>query len=335
MSDGPFDQNPLENPRNDGAPGDAPDDGRRPEILEPSEQFELFAQGRLQPIEKAAFSPPHEPPRPRIAINILLFLATIFTTLLAGAVMAEVNPIENPGLIYKGIPFSFALMSILLSHELGHYFMSRKHGVEATLPYFIPAPTMIGTFGAVIKMRSSVPTRRALLDIGAAGPIVGFIVSIPFLLVGLSMSKVTPGAPEGITFGTSLLLEFMARYLFPNVPDGHAIYLHPVALAGWLGLLVTMMNLLPMGSMDGGHIAYALFGKRHRSISRVVVAIMFVMGAFGWPGWIVWGALNLVFGLKHPPPMNPHEPLDRKRKLVAVAAGLIFILTFVPTPISI
>jgi membrane-associated protease RseP (regulator of RpoE activity) len=226
-------------------------------------------------------------------------------------------------------------MSILLSHELGHYFMSRKHGVEATLPYFIPAPTMIGTFGAVIKMRSNVPDRRALLDIGAAGPIVGFIVSIPVLIIGLNLSKITPEASGGMTFGTSLLLEFMARYLFPATPEGHVIYLHPVGLAGWLGLLVTMMNLLPMGSMDGGHIAYALFGKWHRHISRFVVAAMLVMGLFGWAGWTVWGILNLFFGLRHPPPMNPDVPLDGKRKLVAAAAALIFILTFVPVPISI
>jgi len=212
--------------------------------------------------------------------------------------------------------------------------MSRRHGVDATLPYFIPAPTLIGTFGAVIKIKSNLPDRRALLDIGAAGPIVGFVVSIPFLVVGLRMSEVTHGMAGGMTFGTSLMLEFVASNLFPDVPEGHVINLHPVALAGWLGLLVTMMNLLPMGSMDGGHIAYALFGKWHYHISRVVVVILVVMGAYGWLGWAVWGILNLFFGLRHPPPMHPEIPLDGKRKLVAAVSVIILILTFVPTPIS-
>jgi membrane-associated protease RseP (regulator of RpoE activity) len=256
------------------------------------------------------------------------------TTTFAGALLAEVNPIEDPGLIYKGIPFSFALMSILLSHELGHYLMSRYHRVEATLPYFIPAPTIIGTFGAVIKMKSNVPDRRALLDIGAAGPIIGFIVSIPCLIIGLRLSEVKFGMEGGMTFGTSLLLEFVARNLFPSVPEGHVIYLHPVALAGWLGLLVTMMNLLPMGMMDGGHIAYALFGKWHYHISRAVVVIMLVMGMYGWVGWAVWGILNVFFGLRHPPPTYPDIPLDGRRKLVAAATAVILILTFVPIPIS-
>jgi len=299
---------------------------------------EVPAADRYSPIgstgaESAGVAPG---PRPgnKIGVNIALFLTTILTTLLAGALLAEVNPLSDPRLIYKGIPFSFSLISILLSHELGHYLMSRRHGVDATLPYFIPAPTLIGTFGAVIKIKSNLPDRRALLDIGAAGPIVGFVVSIPFLVVGLRMSEVTHGMAEGMTFGTSLMLEFVASNLFPDVPEGHVINLHPVALAGWLGLLVTMMNLLPMGSMDGGHIAYALFGKWHYHISRVMVVILVVMGTYGWFGWAVWGILNLFFGLRHPPPMHPEIPLDGKRKLVAAVSVIILILTFVPTPIS-
>lgn len=273
-------------------------------------------------------------PRNKIGINIVLFLATVCTTLLAGALLAQVNPVKEPELIYKGIPFSFSLMGILLSHELGHYLMSRRHGVDATLPYFIPAPTLIGTFGAVIKIKSNVPDRRALLDIGATGPIVGFIVSVPVLMVGLRLSEATQDVSGGMTFGTSLMLEFMARTFFPSVPEGHVINLHPVALAGWLGLLVTMMNLLPMGSMDGGHITYALFGKWHHLISRVVVVVLIVMGIYGWAGWAVWGMLNVFFGLRHPPPMYPEVTLDRKRKLVAAVAALILVLTFVPIPVS-
>jgi membrane-associated protease RseP (regulator of RpoE activity) len=212
--------------------------------------------------------------------------------------------------------------------------MSRFHKVDATLPYFIPAPTFVGTFGAVIKINSSVPNRRALLDIGAAGPIIGFVFSIPALIIGFKLSYPTPGISGGINFGSSLALELMARIFFSSIPDGYAINLHPIALAGWIGLLVTMMNLLPVGMMDGGHIAYALFGKRHHLISIIVVAGLLLMGVFGWFGWAVWGMLNVAFGLRHPPPTYPEIPLDPKRKIVGVIAAIIFILTFVPTPFS-
>lgn len=280
------------------------------------------------------------PPPRGIALHALLFLATILTTLLAGTILAGVDPTKNPELIYRGIPFSFALMAILLSHEMGHYFMSRRHKVAATLPYFIPAPTLVGTFGAVIKMRSPVPDRRALLDIGAAGPIVGFIVSIPVLIIGLKLSEIRPGVATDMSFGTSLVLDLIARVLFPSVPEGQVLYMHPVAFAGWLGMLITMMNLLPMGSMDGGHIAYAVFGKRHYHISRVFAVALLATGAVGFLTnlhglivWGVWGTLNIFIGLRHPPPLDPDVPLDGKRKLVAVIAAIIFILTFVPMPV--
>jgi membrane-associated protease RseP (regulator of RpoE activity) len=307
---------------------------------------ELSAEDRTSYLERPSAGPvPADIAKRRekgIATNVILFVVTILTTVFAGAFLAEVNPIAYPLLIYKGIPFSFAIMTILLSHELGHYLMSRYHKVEATLPFFIPAPNLIGTFGAVIKMKSRVPDRRALLDIGAAGPIVGFIVSIPFLVIGLKFSEIRGGTEGGeMFFGTSLLLEFMSRYLFPTVPEGHAIFLHPVALAGWLGLLVTMMNLLPMGSMDGGHIAYAMFGKWHYPMSFAFAILLLTIGAagilmglHGLGVWGVWGMVNLFIGLRHPPPMKPEIPLDRKRKLVAALSVLILILTFVPMPIS-
>ncbi len=275
-----------------------------------------------------------KPRQRRVRVNIFLFLATIFTTLFAGALLADVDPVADPALIYKGLPFSCALMSILLSHELGHYLMSRWHRVDATLPYFIPAPTIVGTFGAIIRMHSHVPDRRALLDIGATGPIVGFIVSIPCVIIGLRLSEAVPGTSGGMIFGSSLLLEVISRGLFPSVPEGYVITIHPVALAGWLGLLVTMMNLLPVGMMDGGHIAYALFGSWHHHISRIAVIILVLMGIFGWFGWAVWGIVNVFFGLRHPPPLDPGVPLDRKRKIVAALAAVILIITFVPTPVS-
>jgi membrane-associated protease RseP (regulator of RpoE activity) len=301
-------------------------------------EFDRERDLRMREFLADAAVPPNEPdgrPRQRIRTNILLFFATLLTTVVAGAVLAEVDPIAHPEQIYKGLPFSITLMSILLSHELGHYLMSRRHDVDATLPYFIPAPTLIGTFGAIIRINSNVPDRRALLDIGATGPIVGFVVSIPALIVGLKLSHPVAGTSSGITFGSSLLLDVIAGHLFPSIPEGYAINLHPVALAGWIGLLVTMLNLLPVGMMDGGHIAYALFGRWHYHISRVMVLILFVMGIYGWFGWAIWGMLNIFFGLKHVPPVNPEVPLDNKRKLIGVMTAVILVLTFVPTPFSI
>jgi len=162
---------------------------------------------------------PRPAPRRGIRTNIVLFCATLLTTVLAGALLSEVDPISHPEQIYKGLPFSITLMTILLSHELGHYLMSRRHKVDATLPYFIPAPTLIGTFGAVIRINSNVPDRRALLDIGATGPIVGFLVSIPALIIGLKLSHPIAGTSSGITFGSSLVLNVIAERLFPSIPE--------------------------------------------------------------------------------------------------------------------
>ncbi|RJP13998.1 MAG: site-2 protease family protein [Candidatus Abyssobacteria bacterium SURF_5] len=294
-------------------------------------------------IEPEVFSPAngyeHAPSlarvRRKISTNIILFIATLFTTIFAGAMLAEVNPVTHPHLLYRGIPFSLTLMGILLSHELGHYLMSRRHNVDATLPYFIPAPTFVGTFGAVIKVNSNVPDRRALLDIGASGPIIGFLFSIPALVIGFELSYPVPDITGGINFGSSILLEVLAGIFFSSIPDGYAINLHPIALAGWIGLLVTMMNLLPVGMMDGGHISYALFGRRHYHISVAVVVVLLVMGIYGWFGWAIWGMLNMAFGLRHPPPTHPHVPLDGRRKLIGAAAAVIFIVTFVPMPFSV
>jgi membrane-associated protease RseP (regulator of RpoE activity) len=278
---------------------------------------------------------PQARPRRKIRLNIILFFLTLLSTVFAGAILAEINPVAQPLLLYKGIPFSITIMSILLSHELGHYLMSRRHKVDATLPYFIPAPTFVGTFGAVIKINSNVPDRKALLDIGAAGPIIGFLFSVPALIIGLKLSHPVAGMTGGVNFGSSLLLEFLARHYFSGIPDGYAINLHPVALAGWIGLLVTMMNLLPIGMMDGGHISYALFGRRHYHISRIMIAVLLVMGIVGWFGWAVWAMLNVAFGLRHPAPTHPEVPLDGKRKVIGALAAIIFIVTFVPTPFSV
>jgi membrane-associated protease RseP (regulator of RpoE activity) len=305
------------------------------------------------PFEKARPFPWEErlpvvpPKKPKAIINVLLFLATVCTTVSAGAMLQGVNPFTHPDQLTKGFPFSFALIFILLSHELGHYITSRIHKINATLPYFIPAPTFIGTFGAFIKMRSPVLDRRALLDVGVAGPITGFIVSLPFLIVGLKLSEVKAmvTVPEGGFFiGSSLLLSFLTKIIFGDLPDTQQIILHPVAFAGWIGLLVTSLNLLPIGQLDGGHIAYALFGEKQEKISKVAFISLIVLGTYkwmgelfnvqipGWEGWIFWAMLLLMMGLKHPPPINQWVDLDRKRMVMGWIALVIFVITFTPVP---
>lgn len=310
--------------------------------LEPFSQYE---DQRPFPWEQRI--PVFQPKKPRVIINVVLFLLTVCTTVVAGAMLQGVNPIAHPDQLQQGFPFSFALIFILLSHELGHYITSRIHKIDATLPYFIPAPTFIGTFGAFIKMRSPVMDRRALLDVGAAGPITGFIMALPFLIVGLKLSevKVMPTLPEGGLFiGSSLLLSFLTRVIFGNLPDTHQVILHPIAFAGWIGLLVTSLNLLPIGQLDGGHIAYAVFGEKQEKISRIVFIGLIALGTYkwmgdlfgvqipGWEGWLIWALLLKIMGLKHPPPLNHWVGLDRKRKVIGWIALGIFVITFTPVP---
>jgi membrane-associated protease RseP (regulator of RpoE activity) len=270
-------------------------------------------------------------------VHMLLFLLTLMSTLIAGALQKGINILSEPARIYEGFPFSLTLMTILLSHEFSHYFASMKHHTQATLPYFIPAPSIIGTFGAFIKMKSPIVTRKALIDIGASGPIAGFVVSIIASAVGLSLSKhvavtETSGA---LSLGDSILFSFISRLILGVTPDSHDILLHPVAFAGWIGFFVTSLNLIPIGQLDGGHIAYALFGERHRKISTALVAALFLLGMFFWEGWMMWAALMFVLGLKHPPVIYWEIPLDRRRRLIGALAFIIFIVTFTPLPFKI
>jgi membrane-associated protease RseP (regulator of RpoE activity) len=200
-------------------------------------------------------------------LHLVLFFFTLLTTITVGALHAGADILSEPYKIYKGIPFAFSLMIILLSHEFSHYFASKYHGVKATLPYFIPAPTIIGTFGAFIKMKSPIITRKALIDIGASGPIAGFIFSVVAAVIGLNMSQIVSVTKSdgGLNLGDSLLFSFLSRSILGIVPAGHDVLLHPVAFAGWIGLFVTSMNLIPVGQLDGGHIAYALLGERHKN----------------------------------------------------------------------
>jgi len=272
-------------------------------------------------------------------IQVFLFLTTCFTTLFAGAMMEGVIPWEKPGELIHGLPFAGSLMTILLTHEMGHYIMSRRHGTPASLPYFIPAPSMIGTFGAVIKMQGRILDRRALLDIGASGPLAGFVVSVVAATIGLAQSEILPitGAmPEGsIELGDSLIFKLLSYAILGVDSSESTVMLHPVAFAGWIGLLVTALNLIPVGQLDGGHICYALFGEeKHRLISNVVIPLLVLMGILFWPGWLVWGILLIFLGRKHPPVVLPYISLDPNRKKIGWRSLAVFVLTFMPVPFS-
>ncbi len=269
-------------------------------------------------------------------IHVLLFILTFLTTTFAGALLNGIIPWEQPEKMYLGLPFSLTLLFILLTHEMSHYLMSRKHHVPATLPYFIPAPSIIGTFGAVIKMKPPIPDRRSLLDIGASGPIGGFIIAIIACIAGLKLSGVQPtGELEGgIAFGSSLLFSFLTKIVLNIDPGKYDIILHPVAFAGWIGLLVTSLNLLPIGQLDGGHIVYALFGESHSWISKGTLPVLVILGILYWPGWLIWAVLMIILGYRHPPVVYPHIQLDRKRIYIGWLSLAIFILTFTPTPVQ-
>jgi len=270
-------------------------------------------------------------------LHILLFLLTLLSTLVAGALQKGVNPLREPGRLYEGIPFSFTLMFILLSHELSHYFASRRHHTKATLPYFIPAPSMIGTFGAFIKMKSPIGSRRALIDIGASGPIAGFIVSVFAVVAGLGWSEVVSIEPSAATIrlGDSMLFSSLSELIIGTPAEGRDILLHPVAFAGWIGFFVTSLNLIPIGQLDGGHIAFAFLGGFHRALSFVLVIVLAVLGFFLWEGWSFWALLMLLFGLRHPPVMRWEVPLDPGRRLIGALSLFIFVITFIPVPFSV
>ncbi len=269
-------------------------------------------------------------------LHIILFCATFLTTLAAGALHMGIDILKQPERIIEGFPFAGTLMCILLFHEFSHYIASKMHHITATLPYFIPAPPypfIIGTFGAFIKMKSPIVTRKALVDIGASGPIAGFIISIIACLAGLSMSETRlPQAEKGLILGDSLLFSFLSQIVLGVTPDQHDILLHPVAFAGWIGLFVTSLNLIPVGQLDGGHIAFALLGERHRQLSLVLVFVLAFMGIFFWEGWILWAVLLVVLGIRHPPVIHWEIPLDSRRRFVGFLSLVIFVITFIPSP---
>jgi membrane-associated protease RseP (regulator of RpoE activity) len=287
------------------------------------------------------------------AFHVGLFLLTILTTLIVGT-HVELNYSQNlplfdwdvslayfrelgrhPEMLVLGAPFSFTLLSILLAHELGHYFTCRRYGIRATYPYFIPAPTLIGTLGAFIRIKSPIVNRRELFDVGISGPIAGFVLAIPALILALFLSKGTApaAAPGSITLGNPLTVILLAKLLGNGISPAEIIS-HPVGCAAWVGLFATALNLLPVGQLDGGHILYSVLGDKCRNISRGFFLVLLPLGYFCWYGWIAWAVILFFLGLRHPRVIEPVETLGRGRKTLAVVAALILILTFLPTPFS-
>jgi len=284
-------------------------------------------------------------------LHVLLFLLTVFTTLVIGARLAHnfyanqpayaldedffpwTWALSEPSRLLAGIPFSLTLMSILFAHEMGHYLACLRYRVYATLPFFVPAPTLIGTLGAFIRIKSPIRSRQALFDIGIAGPIAGFVLAVPAMLVGLMLSKHSPElvAQSELQFNSPLIFQ-LAHWVIPSLryPMSETA-LHPVAIAAWVGMFMTALNLLPGGQLDGGHIVYAVWPKWHRRISAYLVLALIPMGLFFWAGWLAWAAILMTFGMRHP--MVPEEPgLDARRKWIAAFGLLMFVLTILPTP---
>ena len=280
-----------------------------------------------------------------------LFLLTVLTTRVVGTHIA-INYAQNvpafdwdvslaffrelwrhPSLLQKGVPFSFTLLSILLAHELGHYLTCRHYRIHATYPYFIPAPTLIGTLGAFIRIKSPIVNRRELFDVGISGPLAGFAFAIPALLVATFLAKGTmPAATaDSISLGNPMAAILLAR-IFRSGINPAEIILHPVGCAAWVGLFATALNLLPVGQLDGGHILYAVLGDKCRNISLGFCIVLLPLGYFCWEGWLAWALILVFLGLRHPTLIEPVEPLGRKRKILAVLAAMILILTFLPTP---
>ncbi len=271
------------------------------------------------------------------AVPLGLFIVTVLTTLVAGSLQAGADLIENPLEIWRGIPFSFTLLLILGCHELGHWLASRRHGVDVSLPYFIPGPTLVGTFGAFIAMKSRISDRNALIDIGTAGPLAGLAVTIPVLFVGLALSPIVPAVQTqgvGLHLGECAIFSAVNWAVNGTIGPDQDVILHPVAFAGWIGLLVTSLNLIPVGQLDGGHIIYAIFGQRQREVAWMVVGMLLVLGILGWEGWLIWGGILLILGVRHPPVVYEWGELDNRRLAVGYLAMLCFALTFTPIPFT-
>ena len=333
-------------------------------LLDPYRISPLF---RLEDGRQVIYLAPKqpEPKQDKVSTNIILFVLTVFSVMLAGAQVEGPVPTDMLGQmlllaksIFTGWPFALSLLGILLAHELGHYFMSRYHKTPATLPYFIPFPfSPLGTMGAAILMRGTPKNKRVLFDIGVAGPIAGLVIAIPVLLYGLSLSTlgtIEPN-PNGFLEGNSLIyllakfvvfgqllpapvepqgILYWLQYFFTGRPvpfGGLDVFIHPVAFAGWAGILVTALNLIPAGTLDGGHVIYSLFGDKAKKAFPYIVGLLVILGFF-WSGWWLWAAILFWLGRVNAQPMDQITELDPTRRLIAYAMIVVFILALTPVP---
>jgi membrane-associated protease RseP (regulator of RpoE activity) len=274
----------------------------------------------------------------RVGLPIALFLATIVSVLLTGALYSGVDIFSNPAGIVAGIPFAATLIAILFTHEMGHYVVGRLRKAPVSLPYFIPLPVIspFGTLGAVIVQREPMEDRKTILEIGIAGPLAGLAVAIPLLFYGLATSPVGPPPAGGYFQEGNSLLYIAAKWLVFGryLPGGGVdVQLNPVAWGAWVGLLVTMLNMLPIGQLDGGHVAYALLGRYAEYLAYTMIAICLALGILVSVSWVVLPILALVFGPRHPPPLNDIPRLDGKHIALAIFGLLVFALLFMPNPL--
>ena len=293
-----------------------------------------------------------EPPRARLWLHIVLLLATFLSTLVVGAHMQFnfihhqpvfsldedlfspfVTWIRHPSQLLAGIPFSLTLMLILLSHEMGHYLYARHYRVYATLPYFIPFPSLIGTLGAFIRIKSPIPSRAALFDIGIAGPIAGFIPACAAIVGGLLLSHpLTPDAAANNPLGPLPLAFYIAARALHISGPLVSLSLHPIAAAGWVGLFATSLNLLPGGQLDGGHILYAAAPILHRSVSLITMCALIPLGWYGWAGWWLW--VVVLWLTSYHPPIPTQPPISSPRKVMAVVGVLMLVVSLTATPLA-
>jgi membrane-associated protease RseP (regulator of RpoE activity) len=291
--------------------------------------------------EHVLIASPFGPVKERKWINVALLIATFFTTMIVGSILYGAKPESSPFDVLKGIPFTIAIMTVLGAHEAGHYFVAKKHGMQTSLPYFIPFPTLIGTMGAVIKHRGPIPGRKALFDVGISGPLIGLFVSVVVTVIGLLQPPLPFTTEEhAIALGIPPLFGFIMGFF--SVPDSIVMYpkAYPIAFAGWTGMLVTALNLIPAGQLDGGHILRAMIGEKASRVSAVLPAVLFFIGAYliifvktnGFM-WIFWSALLLFFSAGgHPRPLNDDIPLDRKRMVIGMVTFVLGLLCITPVP---
>jgi membrane-associated protease RseP (regulator of RpoE activity) len=258
----------------------------------------------------------------RLYVHLILLVLTIFST----------------WLVYS-IWYAVSIVIILFAHEMGHYLMCRRHKIRATLPFFIPFPfpmlNPFGTLGAVIKIEDRIPNRKALFDIGIAGPVAGLCFTIPALIIGLKLStvvKVTEQSAGTLFLGDSLLFSQLSKLIIGKLPPNTDVALHPVAFAGWAGLFVTALNLMPLGQLDGGHVLYAIFGEKTATIFKIVLAIFIFICAIWYPGWLLFILLIIWFGYRHPPPIDDFTPINQGRRILGYIVFAIFLISFTPVP---